>query len=291
MTARGYANGMDRAQASTPSYASRSTGFASGRVTVGMPTRTAPAPARTSSSSRTTNRYTVTDAAPARERSASSRTSSFGRFATPVDYWAGSTAPDFDYWDRMSAEAAEAWEEVPSRRQSQTAGKNPRANAKTVRNSGAFAAAREKVSTGINGIADASAELVARANAAADTAATATKTLPASLVLAVSAAIIIACLAIICFIRIDWSSETVLVQVRSQELSQTIASTRDAGRVLEVQRSIASNASRIRSEAIFMGMMEPESTESLYLDPDTVTTDAEGNLSLSGSMARVVQYS
>ena len=266
---------------------------------VGSPaSRAVAAPARTSSAFRTPNRYTVTDAAPARERAVSPRTSSFGRFATPVDYWAGSTAPDFDYWDRMSADAAEAWEEAPARGKSQVAGKNLRNNSGsaargtgTARNSGSFAAAREKVTTGIAGIADASAELVARANAAADTAATATKTLPAALVLAVSAAIIIACLAIICFIRIDWSSETVLVQVRSQELSQTIASTRDAGRVLEVQRSSAANASRIRSEAIFMGMMEPDTTESLYLDPDTVTTDADGNLSLSGSMARVVQYS
>lgn len=115
------------------------------------------------------------------------------------------------------------------------------------------------------------------------------RTLPAPVMVALAAAIVIVALVIICFVRIGLSSDTVLVQMRSQEITDTITSTRSAGRVLEVQKGALSNASRIRSEAIFLGMMDPEATESLVLRPDTVTTDDAGNLSLAGSVARVAQ--
>ncbi len=50
-----------------------------------------------------------------------------------------------------------------------------------------------------------------------------------------------------------------------------------------------SKASYIRPSAVVLGMLDPESTEALVLDPDTVATDDDGNLSLSLSVERVTQ--
>ena len=96
-------------------------------------------------------------------------------------------------------------------------------------------------------------------------------------------------MAVLAFVRIDWSSEAVQVKVSSEELSETITSARAAGRLLEVQKSVASAAQRIRTEAIFLGMLEPEHVESLVLPPDTLTVGEDGRLSLSGSVARVAE--
>ena len=250
---------------------------------------------RATYTARSTNRVTVdasTSAASARATSAS-RTSSFSRFATPVDYWSGSTAPDFAYWDELSAREAGEWSEAGAgtRATSRTASAKASrtSSAPASRNANSVRLTKDGISAAGKSISDATAQMTARANEIYDSAVALPKTLPAPLVLAVAMSIIIVSLAIICFVRIGWSSDTVSLQVKSQELSQTISSTRDAGRVLEVQKSSAANASNIRSQAIFLGMMEPETTESLFLDPDTVTVDAAGNLSLSGSVARVVQ--
>ncbi len=200
------------------------------------------------------------------------RTSSFDRFATPTtDYWTGSTAPDFAYWDALSASELDAWvEEVPAKKTATQEVAQP-ARKKSSRTAGSKIAAPRTA-----------------AKTQASQAAVVQPVQPASFAFIVLAVLIVAA-TVLSFIRIDFSSDTVLIEVANQEISSTIASTRSAGKVLEVNKTVLSKATRIEYEAVFLGMMEPEAREALILNPDTVATDGEGNLSLSLSVSRVAQ--
>ena len=242
--------------------------------------------------------YGYAPAAPTvRMSSSSSRPAS--RNYGGYDYWNGSTAPDFAYWDELSSSEAYAWDEaVPAEMPATRTRKGTALPATKT-------AAKPATKTGTKtGTTKTSTARPARKHAAPapkpvmesvwetrDEAVTKFNALPTHVVLAVVTAIFIVALAVVSFIRIGWNSDTVLVKMASEELSQTITSTRLAGRLLEVQRGSMVTASRIRVEALYRGMMEPDSTESLVLKPDTIVVDEEGHLSLVGSITRVAEAS
>ncbi len=190
------------------------------------------------------------------------RTSSFDRFATPTpDYWTGSTAPDFDYWDELSASDFDNYAAVFP---------------EDVQSSVAPAPLPEEV------------ELPRRRRASAP--ASAPEKAPADLrFYGICAALIIVAIALIGFVYVSLYAETVEVEVVNQEYTDAISTASDTSKILEVQQTVYSKASYIRSSAVVLGMLDPESTEALVLDPDTVATDDDGNLSLSLSVERVTQ--
>ena len=215
-------------------------------------------------------------------------TSGFDRFAGNVptfDYWSGSEAPDFEYWDNLSQHSPEDWSDfavqesaAPARETRTAPSRSSRAGSRAAAKPAAPVSAAEAFANLYDSAAVATNEMQMRA-----------RQLPSSTILAFCAAMLVVCFAVLAFVRIDWNSEAVQVKLDSQEISETITSARAAGRVLEVQKSVASAAQRIRTEAIFLGMVEPEHIESLVLPPDTLTVDKDGHLSLSGSLARVAE--
>ena len=263
----------------TMGYGTPSRSYATGRTT-----------AYTSTASRPVAGPTVRMDNPYRGSGTSSRpaggyTRATADYAAP-SYWNGSTAPDYTYWDELSS-SVYAWEDA------EFAPAPAPAPATRTRSSQA-APARKAAPAGRPARKPAPAPqktMIETAWETRDEAVTAFNALPSHVVLAIVTAIFIVALAVVSFVRIGWNSDTVLVQMKSEELSQTITSTRLAGRLLEVQRGSMVTASRIRVEALYRGMMEPDSTESLVLKPDTIVVDEEGHLSLAGSIMRVAEAS
>lgn len=106
------------------------------------------------------------------------------------------------------------------------------------------------------------------------------------------AKILIAVVLVFAFIsvfRISLSSATVALAIESKTLDTQIEDARDAGSALEVQQSSLANPSRIKSEASSIGMSVPSAITYLDMSGDIVTTDANGNLSLAGSVNELVE--
>ena len=106
--------------------------------------------------------------------------------------------------------------------------------------------------------------------------------------LAKVAAAIIVVIAVLGFVRVTLSSATVTTALETQELSSQISTVRSEGSTLEVSHSALANPTRIRNMATAMGMAPAESVTYIDLNNDLIATDADGNLSLSGSVARVI---
>lgn len=86
-------------------------------------------------------------------------------------------------------------------------------------------------------------------------------------------------------IRITLSSATIAAAMEANQISTSIEEARAAGSAYEVQQSTLSNPTRIKGEATGLGMSTPDQTVFISMPADIVAKDAEGNLSLSGSMA------
>lgn len=114
------------------------------------------------------------------------------------------------------------------------------------------------------------------------------ETLPASVMgiakVIVAAALVVATL---CCVRVGLTAASVTSSIAADDLSAKIENARSYGSDLEVQQSRLSNSTHIRVEAASLGMAPPLSTEAVVLPPDIVATDAEGDLSLSGSIAAI----
>lgn len=85
--------------------------------------------------------------------------------------------------------------------------------------------------------------------------------------------------------RISLSSMAVAAAIEANQLSNDIYTAREYGNSLEVEQSTLSNPTRIKTEAAKLGMAIPDNTHFITLPEDIVVTDAQGNLSLSGSIA------
>lgn len=116
------------------------------------------------------------------------------------------------------------------------------------------------------------------------------KALPGVAVMAIKAmAAFVVVFALVGVGRISLSSISVAAAIEANQLSQDIYAAREAGNSLEVEQSMLSNPTRIKTEATKLGMNEPSQTHFIVLPEDVVVTDAEGNLSLSGSIAAIAK--
>ena len=109
--------------------------------------------------------------------------------------------------------------------------------------------------------------------------------------LGVLAAIVLVVVAALCFARIALTNAAVTTLIESDALSAQISQARSTGVSLEMQQSVLSSPNAINSAAKRLGMAAPYSVETIVLDPDVVSYDANGTLSLSGSVKNVVGLS
>jgi cell division protein FtsL len=103
------------------------------------------------------------------------------------------------------------------------------------------------------------------------------------------AAIVLVVVAVLAFARIALTSATVTTLIESDALSTQIQSARSTGVSLEMEQSVLANSSAIRASAKKLGMAAPGYVGVIELTPDVVAVDANGDLSLSGSVKNVVE--
>ena len=90
--------------------------------------------------------------------------------------------------------------------------------------------------------------------------------------------------------RIYFIGEAVTASVANQELSMDVNAARAQGSALEVQASNLSNPTYVRDYAANkLKMQAPATVETMQLGEDVVVVDADGALSLSGSLAAVAR--
>ncbi len=90
--------------------------------------------------------------------------------------------------------------------------------------------------------------------------------------------------AVVGFGRISLSAATVAEALQAREVTNQLEDSRSSINQLEVTQSTLSNPTRIKNEAAALGMTTAAETIVLDLSGDVVATDADGNLSLSGSL-------
>ena len=91
-----------------------------------------------------------------------------------------------------------------------------------------------------------------------------------------------------CCIRIALTNATVTTMIESDAISSEIAEARSAGTGFEMEQSALSNASVLKSAAKRMNMYTPYEVGAIALPADVVATDADGNLSFSGTIRNVI---
>lgn len=95
---------------------------------------------------------------------------------------------------------------------------------------------------------------------------------------------LIVAFALIGCVRISLSSATVAAAMEASEIDDMISEARDVGSQLEVTQSSLANPTRVKRDAIAIGMRSPTSASFIDISGDIVVKDAEGRLSLSGSV-------
>lgn len=112
--------------------------------------------------------------------------------------------------------------------------------------------------------------------------------LPASIMTIARVVVVVAVIiAAIACVRVGLSAMSINTSIATSELSSQIDTARTTGNDLEVMQSQLSNSTHIKLEATGLGMAAPAETTVVALGPDVVATDAQGNLSLSGSLAAI----
>ncbi len=91
--------------------------------------------------------------------------------------------------------------------------------------------------------------------------------------------------AVIGFARIGLSVATVSSMISEEEIAAQIDEVASDNASLSVQKSVLGSPSAVKDRATSLGMAQGSASESLTLSPDVVCYDAEGNLSLSASLA------
>lgn len=97
--------------------------------------------------------------------------------------------------------------------------------------------------------------------------------------------IFIVAFALIGCVRISLSSATVAAALEANAIADQIDEARDAGSQLEVTQSSLANPTRIKRDAVAIGMHSPATSSFIDISGDIVVKDADGRLSLSGSVA------
>lgn len=102
------------------------------------------------------------------------------------------------------------------------------------------------------------------------------------------AAVVLVFVAVLSFARIALTNAAVTTMIESDVLSAQIAEARSSGVGLEMEQSVLSSTSALNAAVKRLGMAAPGFIGSITLDPDVVALDANGDLSLSGSVKNVV---
>lgn len=102
------------------------------------------------------------------------------------------------------------------------------------------------------------------------------------------AAIILVVIAALSFARIALTNATVVTLIESDTISNQIAQARSAGTSLEMEQSTLTSTSALNQAVKRLGMAAPYEVGTIALSPDVVATEADGALSLSGTIKNVV---
>ena len=91
------------------------------------------------------------------------------------------------------------------------------------------------------------------------------------------------------FARIAFSSATVTTSMATQEITADLSEARAYAATLEVQQSSLSNPTRVRTDAVDLGMAAPASTTTITLPQDVVAADDNGVISITESIRRAAE--
>lgn len=90
--------------------------------------------------------------------------------------------------------------------------------------------------------------------------------------------------ALIGCVRITLSSATVATAMEASQIDDQIDAAREEGSKLEVAQSSLANPTRVKRDAMAIGMRSPAAASFIDITGDVVVKDADGRLSLAGSL-------
>lgn len=99
--------------------------------------------------------------------------------------------------------------------------------------------------------------------------------------------VLIVAFAVIGWMRISLASATVAAALEADQIESQISDARDVGAQLEVTQSSLANPTRVKRDALALGMRSSSASSFIDISGDVVVKDAEGNLSLSGTVNAV----
>ena len=111
----------------------------------------------------------------------------------------------------------------------------------------------------------------------------------ALVILARCAAVVLVLVAILSFARIALTNATVSTLLDSNTLSSEIAQARTDGTSLEMNQTVLTSSTALKSATKRLGMGAPYAVGVIELEPDVVATDEDGTLLLSESVERAVE--
>ncbi len=113
-----------------------------------------------------------------------------------------------------------------------------------------------------------------------------------ALITAAAFAMVIAVVvAVFAAVHVVLDSASVTLSMESQKVASELVDARHEGSLLEVEVSALSNPTRIQEAANDLGMISPETATVIKLGEDVVVTNAQGDLSLAGSLRVVARNS
>lgn len=96
--------------------------------------------------------------------------------------------------------------------------------------------------------------------------------------------VLIVAFAAIGWVRISLASATVATALEANEIESQISDARDRGAQLEVTQSSLANPTRVKRDALALGMRNASASSFIDISGDIVVKDDAGRLSLSGTV-------
>ena len=103
------------------------------------------------------------------------------------------------------------------------------------------------------------------------------------------AAVVLVVVTMLGFARIALTSAAVATLIESDAISSQIEEARSTGVSLEMEQSVLTSPTSLKSAVKRLGMVAPAEVGTINLGVDVVALDAEGSLSLSESVKNVTQ--
>lgn len=102
---------------------------------------------------------------------------------------------------------------------------------------------------------------------------------------------LVSLLVCIACIRVAITAATVQTQIAQQDMHAEVKLLRSDSAALEVQKSMLSSTTVIKEKAASLGLVDASAPETLTLKPDVVSYNAQGDLSLSATLAAISHQS